>query len=600
MLFPVNSIEIALKDARRHRQEIEDIPSLQPATVGRLLNYVEPINDNTRCVAVLDHFIRNENLPAVTVVDRNHTPVGIMDRGRISEIFLRPFARDLLFNKLITEIMDDQPIIVDVNAGIDDVAQIIIDSGMRHMVNGFVILRDGIYAGMATGHALLEEITYRKQRDLYLLAHYDQLTGLPNRLMFKDRLQQACQNAVRNQRMIALVFVDLDRFKFINDSMGHSFGDRLLLTVAERLTASVRQSDTVARLGGDEFVIILQNIDGESCATAVVTNIIATLRQPMSIYDHQFQATASMGIALYPQHDQTPEGLIRKADAAMYQAKQQGRNHFVVYAKSMDHGMQERMHLETQLRIAMETMDFSLAYQPQIQLSDRQVVGVEALLRWQHPDMGTVSPAIFIPIAEETGLILAIGDWVLREACRQHLSWIRQGLPVFRMSVNISAKQFEQQGFAARVKQIIEETGIDPQNLELELTEGVVMAHAENAVRTLTSLRDLGVKLAIDDFGTGYSSLSYLRKFPIDKIKIDQSFIRHIQTTPANDAIVRAIIALGNSLGLVTIAEGVESDDELECIENHQCHEVQGYHFAKPLSPVDFSIWHRQFVDNIG
>ncbi|MDD1622621.1 MAG: EAL domain-containing protein [Methylococcaceae bacterium] len=594
MFFPVDSFQLALRDANKQRQDVDEGAS----SVRRLLKYVEPISTKARCVEVLDHFIRHEDLPAVAIVDQHHTPVGIMDRGKISEIFLRPFSRDLLHNKRITEIMDTNPIVVDINAGIDNVAQIIIDSGMRHMVNGFIVLDEGIYAGMATGHALLEEITHRRQRDLYILAHYDQLTGLPNRLLFNDRLQQACQNAQRNHKMLALIFVDLDRFKYINDSMGHSFGDRLLRIAADRLTACVRQSDTVARLGGDEFVIILQNIDidSEDDAAGVVANISEKLRLPMPVFEREIQITASMGVAFYPRHDESIDGLIRKADAAMYEVKQRGRNAYLIYSAEMDHGNIQRMSLETQLRMALESGELSLFYQPQIQLPEHRVIGVEALLRWQHPELGMVSPATFIPIAEETGLIIPIGEWVLREACRQHLTWIGEGLPTFRMAVNISAVQFQQPEFCGLVKQIIEDSGIDPQYLELELTESVVMNHAEQAVQTLTELRALGVKLAIDDFGTGYSSLSYLRKFPIDRIKIDQSFIRYIKTTPANEAIVRAIIALGNSLGLETVAEGVENSEELECVTSHHCHEVQGYHFAKPLATADFGGWHSQFI----
>ncbi|OAI27327.1 MULTISPECIES: EAL domain-containing protein [Methylomonas] len=597
MLFPIHSIELALNDARKHRQDqtLDETPG-QTATVKRLLSHVEPIAWNSRCVDVLDHFIRHEDLPAVAIVDAEQMPVGIMDRGRIIEIFLRPFARDLLYKKRIAEIMDANPIVVDINAGIDDVARIIIDAGMRHMVNGFIILRDGAYAGMATGHALLEEITQRKQRDLYLLAHYDQLTGLPNRLLFKDRLETACRGALRGGRMLGLIFVDLDRFKYINDSLGHSVGDRLLQTVAERLTQCVRHSDTVSRLGGDEFVIILPNLDGETAATTVADHIVAALDQPMPVYDHALQVTASMGIVLYPLHDSSAEGLIRKADAAMYQAKQLGRNRYALYSEHFDDGLRERMLLEAELRGALGNGEFSLHYQPQIQLSDQRVVGVEALLRWQHATLGAISPAEFIPIAEETGQIHDIGDWVLRQACRQHLSWIAAGLPALRMSVNISAKQFEQPGFAGRVAQLIAETGMIPEHLELELTEGAVMTHADRAAQTLGELRSLGVKLAIDDFGTGYSSLSYLRTFPINKIKIDQSFIRDIENTPANEAIVKAIIALGNSLGLETIAEGVENLAELECVKSHQCHEVQGYHFARPLAPGDFVTWHREFL----
>jgi diguanylate cyclase (GGDEF)-like protein len=585
-------MNLALIDAKKQQQNVDE----GPFTVRRLFHYQPPIYTQSYCVEVLEHFIRHENLSAVAIVDEHHTPVGIVERGRITEIFLKPFSRDLLHKKQISEIMDKQPIIVDINAGIDDIAQIIIDTGMQHMVNGFIVLEEGVYAGMATGNALLEEITHRRQRDLYMLAHYDHLTGLPNRLLFNDRLLQACQNAERIDKMLALIFVDLDRFKYINDSMGHSFGDRLLSITADRLSASVRQTDTVARLGGDEFVIILQNIENEADAATVVAGINEKLRQPMSVFGREIQISASMGLAIYPLHDKNIDGLIRKADAAMYEVKERGRNAYLIYSPEMNHVNIERMGIETQLRMAQESGELILFYQPQIHLATGKLSGVEALLRWNHPQLGMVSPANFIPIAEETGLIVSIGEWVLREACRQHLDWLLQGLPAFRMAVNISAVQFQQPEFTTLVKNIIQESGIDPQYLELELTESVVMNHAEQTVLALTDLRALGVKLAVDDFGTGYSSLSYLRKFPIDRIKIDQSFIRHIETTPANEAIVRAIIALGESLGLETVAEGVETGTELTCVTSHRCQEAQGYHFAKPMPASDLTAWHSQYI----
>jgi len=598
MLLPDNTFKVNLNANRQQSQVLNGLIDMETPKVRRLLQYVEPVNTQELCVEVLDRFIRDKALLAVAVVDQNQAPVGILDRALISEIFLKPYSRDLLHNKRVIDIMDANPIIVDINVGIDDVAQIIIDAGMRHMVNGFIILDKGLYVGMATGHALLEDITHRRQHDLYVLAHYDQLTGLPNRLLFNDRLEQGCRHALRNQKMLGMVFVDLDHFKYINDTMGHSFGDRLLMNVSERLSANVRQSDTVARLGGDEFVLILQNIESEEDAVMVLANIVDKLREPMSILEREIQITASMGIAFFPQHDQTIEGLIRKADAAMYEVKERGRNTFLVYTPKMDQGKVERMSIETQLRMALNNDELLLSYQPQIQLPELRVVSVEALLRWQHPQLGSVSPATFIPIAEETGLIISIGEWVLREACKQHFRWIEQGLPKLRMAVNISGVQFKQREFCGLVKRIIDESGIDPQFLELELTESVVMTHAEYTVQTLTELRAIGVKLAIDDFGTGYSSLSYLRKFPLDRIKIDQSFIRHIKNTPANEAIVRAIIALGKSLGLETVAEGIENDDELECIISHHCHEAQGYHFARPLPANDFSDWLRQFINS--
>lgn len=559
--------------------------------VRMLCRYVEPVLLSENCLNVLNRFIENEQLQSLSVIDTNHRAVGIIDRGKISDIFLKPFSRDLLGKKPIGELMDADPIVVDINAGIDDVAQIIIDSGMRHMVSGFIIHENGFYAGMATGLSLLEEITHRKQRELFALAHHDQLTGLPNRLLFKDRLLQACQNADRNNSALALVFVDIDRFKFINDSMGHSTGDRLLQFFAERLVKNVRQSDTVARLGGDEFVLILQNLTGENAVFPIVSNIVEQLRLPIPIYEHTLQVTASMGIALYPQHGKIVDDLIHKADIAMYEVKQRGRNSCLMFAAGMEHKSKERVSLETHLRKALERGELSLCYQPQIDLKQGRIRGVEALLRWRHPELGNISPATFIPIAEDTGLIIPIGEWVLREAVSQHINWLTQGLPPLRMAVNISAVQFQHDGFLVMIKQIIDEYGIDSGYLELELTESVVMKHAEKAVKTLTELRALGLKLAIDDFGTGYSSLNYLRKFPIDRIKIDQSFVRGIKNTPANEAIVKAIIALGESLGLETLAEGVENAEELDCVAGHNCIEAQGYHFARALSADDLMVW---------
>lgn len=561
--------------------------------VSSLLHYIEPAFSYARCVDVLDRFVKDIKLQAVAIVDEHLKAVGIIDRGRISDIFLKPFSRDLLGKKSISEIMDVSPIIVDIHANIDDVAQIIIDSDMRHMVNGFIIQKHGIYAGMATGHSLLEEITRRKQRELFKLAHFDQLTGLPNRLLFKDRLYQACHNADRNNKMLALIFIDIDRFKFINDSLGHSAGDRLLQLVAERLAENVRQSDTVTRLGGDEFVIILQNVFNEEDVLNIVSNVVDQLRLPMTIFEQNINVTASIGIALYPLHDKAIDDLIRKADMAMYEVKQKGRNGYSMYTPGLAHRNSERLSLETELRKALDKGQLSLCYQPQINMIKGQIVGVEALLRWYHPELGNVSPATFIPIAEETGLIIPIGEWVLKESVQQHINWIEDGLPPLRIAVNISAVQFQHDDFLSNVKQIIKESKVDPGFLEFELTESVIMNRPEQTVKILVELRKLGLKLAIDDFGTGYSSLSYLRKFPIDRIKIDQSFVRDIINIPANDAIVRAIIALSESLGLETLAEGIENSEELGCIISHNCTEAQGYHFAKPLTAANLVSWYR-------
>ncbi len=570
--------------------EVTDAP-----TVKLLLNFVEPVSVDAGCVEVLNRFINDKMLVTAAVVDRNRRPVGIMDRGRMTEIFIKPYARDLHHKKKITEIMDSRPIVVDAGTGIDDVARMIIDSGMHHMMQGFIIVNNGVYAGIATGHALLEEITQRKQRDLYYLAHYDQLTGLANRLLFMDRLQLACQTSERSGKTVALIFIDLDRFKFINDSLGHDFADQLLITIANRLRQCVRKSDTVARLGGDEFVVILQHLDSEHDTDRVASNIVDAIRQTIKVAKRTIHITASLGIALFPKHGKNPDELIRKADAAMYAVKKRGRNGHLIYLDSFDQGMSERIVIESWLKSALRNRELSLFYQPQIHLSANKVIGVEALLRWSNPELGNVPPVKFIPIAEEAGFIHDIGEWVLQEACRQHNDWLAQGLPPLRIAVNISPTQFLQDDFSEQVYRIIQVAGVDPQFIELELTESMVMVDAEHTLQMLSKLRSFGIKLAIDDFGTGYSSLEYLRKFPVDRIKIDQTFIRNIRNIPANDAIVRAIITMGESLGLGMVAEGVETAEELECVKGHQCQEVQGYHFSCPIPAEQFSVWYQNF-----
>ncbi len=568
----------------------------QFSTVKDLLHDVKPISVDMRCLDVLTIFSEDNTLFTAPIVNENYVPVGLISRGRLTELFFKPYARDLHHKKLIGEIMKTDAVIVDVNTSIDDLANIAIDAGMKHMVNGFIVVESGVYIGMATGQRLLEEITHRKQQDLYYLAHFDQLTGVPNRLLFKDRLQQSLQQAKRRKKLFGLIFVDLDRFKYINDTLGHSLGDELLKIFSHRLTSSVRESDTVARVGGDEFVIILQNLIEAQDAEKIASDIIENIRKPILIHDHEIQITASLGVALYPVHDDTVDGMIRKADAAMYEVKKKGRNDYLMYSDVTDDCFIQRNSLEMGLRMALNKNEFSLHYQPQINLASNEVVGVEALLRWHHSELGLISPAQFIPIAEESGLIIFIGEWVLNEACRQHVEWIRQGLPPLRIAVNVSAIQFQQSNFFDCVKKAIEGSGIDSSYLELELTESLLMTNPLQTVSTLNKIRSLGIKFAIDDFGTGHSSLGYLTRFPIDKLKIDQSFIRNIQGVPVNEAIVKAIIALGSSLGLEIIAEGVETMDELNCIKNYNCQEVQGYYFSRPIPADEFKEWHQEVM----
>lgn len=552
-----------------------------------------PYLRNTPCVDVLDRFLRDSSLAAAAVVDNDMRPVGLVDRYSLVEQFLKPYTRDLYHRRVIADFMDPSPVIVDADSSIDDLSRIIIDAGMRYMVSGFIITEGGLYLGIGSGHDLFEEVANRKQNHLHYLAHYDQLTGLPNRLLLNDRLRRACLRAQRSGYRIALLFIDLDRFKLVNDTLGHAAGDQLLQGVAGRFASCVRKVDTVARLGGDEFTILLEPVQAQHGAMAVAEKIVGSLERPFHVLNHEIPTSASVGVVLFPEHDRTVEGLMRKADAAMYHAKHQGRNQVALFTEEMNSIVVERVTLETRLKTAMDKGEIQCHFQPQITLSDNKIVGVEALMRWISPELGVVAPAKFIPVAEETGMILSLGLWVLEEACKQHVRWIAEGLPALRLAVNISAMQFKNRDFCDQVCSIVHRIGIRPEFLELELTESVVMADAESSIGILRELRDFGFSLAIDDFGTGYSSLSYLRKFPLDRLKIDRSFVSRIDQIAANVLIVKAIVALGESLGLDVIAEGVETPEELECIKRCGCREYQGYKLSQPLSSDEFASWFR-------
>ncbi|MCF8006130.1 MAG: EAL domain-containing protein [Methylovulum sp.] len=568
-------------------------------TISQLMENIKPITEAEMCLNVLDIFVEDKSLSIAPIINEYFIPIGLIDRGRLTEIFFKPFSRDLYYKKSIREIMTKDPIIVDINTTIDELWHITLKIGMKNMCNGLIVTTDNRYAGIVSGHKLLEEISHRKQQELYFLAHYDQLTGIPNRLLFKDRLLQACHQAKRGERPFALVFIDVDQFKQINDTFGHGFGDQLLVNIANRLTKTVRESDTIARLGGDEFVIILQNLGEIKHADIVAQAIINAIREPILIFERTINVTASLGVALFPMHDITIDGIMHKADCAMYASKENGRNGYTIYSKDTDTlELTERPSLETELELAVNNGQLQLLYQPQIQYETNQVIGIEALLRWHHPTLGLVSPAQFIPIAEESGLISPIGEWVLTEACQQHTRWINQGLPKLRVAVNISVVQFRQANFCDLLSTIIEKTGIDPNHLELELTENVVMTDPIESIAILNKLRAMGIKLAIDDFGTGNTSLVHLARFPIDRIKIDPSFIRNIQDIPGNATIVRAIMAMGDSLGLEMIAEGVETLAELECIQNNHCEKIQGYLCSVPIPPEKFKAWYDDYTNN--
>jgi diguanylate cyclase (GGDEF)-like protein/PAS domain S-box-containing protein len=415
------------------------------------------------------------------------------------------------------------------------------------------------------------------------LAYFDPLTGLPNRTLFQDRLAQALGRCQRENSLLALLYLDLDRFKDINDSLGHENGDLFLQTVAQRLQGCIRKSDTLARFGGDEFVILLTGAREERDVAFVAEHLRGVLAPPITLGSQEVFPTTSIGIALFPNDGESGELLLKHADMAMYAAKQKGRNTFRFFSADMHQRAQERRELEGKLRRALQKEEFFLVYQPQIDLRSGRIFGVEALLRWRHPVDGLISPAKFIPVAEETGLIRPIGEWVLRTACAQAQAWRAAGHPPLQMAVNFSGHQVGQLGLVPLVAEILRESGLPPQLLELELTESSLMENAQTTIRTLIELKSLGLQLSVDDFGTGYSSLSYLKHFPIDRLKIDQSFTRDIEADPDDRGIVEAIIGLGRSLQLQVIAEGVETVGALAILQRLGCDEAQGYYFAKPL-----------------
>ena len=421
------------------------------------------------------------------------------------------------------------------------------------------------------------------------LAQHDSLTNLPNRMLLNDRLTEAISLARRHGRKLALLFLDLDRFKHVNDSLGHAVGDRLLKIVAQRLVACVRSSDTVSRQGGDEFVILLTEVAHVQDAAVSADKILLALRAPYLIDQHELHLTASVGIVTHPDDGADAETLLRNADFAMYHAKDSGRDNYQFFKPDMNMRALERQFLENGLRHAVERDELTLHYQPKMDLVTGTIVGAEALVRWLHPQRGLVPPAQFIPIAEECGFIAPIGQWVLREACREAKVWQDAGLPRMRLAINVSAVELRAKDFVASVRAILEETGFPPQQLDLELTETFLMQDSKPTAAVLAALKDMGIGLALDDFGTGYSSLSYLKRFPIDTLKIDRSFVRDLATDPDDAGIVRAVIGMGKSLHLRVVAEGVETREQLSFLKAQSCPEGQGYYFSQPMAGAEFT-----------
>jgi diguanylate cyclase (GGDEF)-like protein/PAS domain S-box-containing protein len=438
-----------------------------------------------------------------------------------------------------------------------------------------------VFRDVSIARAMALEITHS--------AKHDFLTGLPNRMLLNDRTERAIALAPRHHQKVAVLFLDLDGFKHINDSLGHAIGDRILQSVAKRLVDCVRNSDTVSRQGGDEFVVLLGEVAQAEDAAITARRMLHAVALVHFIDPHELHITCSIGVSVYPDDGLDAETLIKNADTAMYQAKENGRQSYQFFKPSMNVRAVERQSIEESLRRALERHEFALHYQPRINLRTGKITGAEALIRWNHPTRGLVSPAQFIPVAEDCGLILPIGNWVLREACKQARVWKDASLDLASMAVNISAMEFRNQNFLEGVFAILSDTGLNPGSLELELTESVLMKHADSAKSILGTLRARGVQLAVDDFGTGYSSLSYLRKFPVDVLKIDQSFVREITTSPDGSTIVKVVISMARALNLRVIAEGVEAQEELALLQAYQCDEAQGYYFGRPVPAQQFA-----------
>ncbi|MCE5324530.1 EAL domain-containing protein [bacterium] len=417
-------------------------------------------------------------------------------------------------------------------------------------------------------------------------ATHDPLTGLPNRLLFGDRLTQQLAISRRKNQLTAVMYLDLDRFKFINDTLGHNFGDMLLQEVAIRLTTCLRETDTLARMGGDEFTIILTDVDIPDNATMVAQKVLEKLSKPFSLEGRELFVTASIGISISPSDGLDAETLVRNADTAMYRAKEQGRNNYHLYTESMNAAAVEWMKLESNLRKALDNNEFLVYYQPRVEIETGRVMGVEALVRWLHPEYGMIQPAQFIPLAEETGLIAPISELVVRKTCAQAVQWQTMGIEPITVSVNISARQFQQDSLVTMITNALNEAKLEPQYLELELTESTLMQDPEAAIGILLRLKSMGVRISVDDFGTGYSSLSYLKRFPINAVKIDRSFVRDINSNADDAAIAGAVVAMAHSLKLTVIAEGVETLEQLEFLRTLKCDEMQGYFITPPI-PAD-------------
>jgi diguanylate cyclase (GGDEF)-like protein/PAS domain S-box-containing protein len=473
------------------------------------------------------------------------------------------------------------------------------DGEVRHiLIRGRTVKDDS--GRIVRKYGANQDITERKlaREKIQYLATHDVLTGLLNRSMFSQLLNHSIQTAQRYQRQFALVFLDLDRFKIINDTLGHDAGDLLLQAIAGRLKGPLRAADIVARLGGDEFGILIEEISNSNQVATVARKILTNVIKPITLMGQECRVTASIGICMYPKDAEDERSLMKSADMAMYLAKEEGKNNYQFYSKNIQSKSLERLSIETNLRLALEHNEFSLHYQAKVDFKTNTITGVEALLRWQNPYLGSVTPMQFIPVAEETGLIIPIGKWVLKTACAQNVAWQKQGLPAVCMAVNLSLQQLMDGNLISDIRAALNDSGMAPNQLELEVTESMVMHNPERAIAVLAKIKSMGVRLAIDDFGTGYSSLAQIKRFPVDTLKVDRSFIRNLPQDAEDKAITEAIIAMGKTLSLTVVAEGVETVEQMNFLKDHSCDEMQGFYFSKPIMPEQFADLLREHVSS--
>ena len=573
-------------------------PSLLTTASGRILI----VDDTPENLAVLTQVLRREGYEVLSVLSgrralqaaRRETPDLVLLDVQMPEMdgyeTCRRFKADetlraipIVFISAATD--TDVKVRAFTSGGVDFVSK-----PFEHQE---VLARVRTHLALRSAERDLERRLLQKEQEVLHMAYHDALTGLPNRLQLFNRLEYALEVAERERRQLAVLSLDIDRFKIVNDSLGHEVGDQLLMTVAQRLRDSVERSDIVCRIGADEFALVLTDVDTAVFAAHLAEELLPSISEPILAGEHAISISPSIGIAIFPEDGADAGSLLRNADAAMGRAKEGGGNCFLFFDQTMNKAATERLDLETALRKAVERQEFVVHYQPQVRLSDRSVAGCEALIRWLHPRRGLVPPAEFIPLAEETGLIVPIGIWVLRAACEQVQRWRSDGFADLTVAVNLSARQFIQPDLARQIRAVVEEIGLPPHALEIELTESTVMSDAERAVGVLRQLREIGIRVSVDDFGTGYSSLSYLRKLPINSLKIDRSFIADVGVDPDDDAIVQTIIALGKVLRLEEIAEGIETEAQAEFLDRHGCALGQGYLFAPPMPADAFAAWLR-------